>query len=48
MYPSQPELNKANASDTETPFLNLHLSISNGVLLFHQKIMISVTILILI
>ena len=24
------QLNKANASDTEAPFLDLHLSISNG------------------
>ena len=27
-YPSELKLNKANASDTEAAFLNLHLSIS--------------------
>ena len=30
MYPPELQLNKANTSDTETPFLDLHLSISNG------------------
>ena len=30
IYPSELQLNKANTSDTETPFLDLHLSISNG------------------
>ena len=30
IYPSELKLNKANASDTEPPFLDLHLSISNG------------------
>ena len=30
IYPSELQLNKANTSDTEAPFLNLHLSISNG------------------
>ena len=29
-YPPELQLNKANASDSETPFLDLHLSISNG------------------
>ena len=29
-YPSELKLNKANTSDTEAPFLDLHLSISNG------------------
>ena len=28
--PPELQLNKANASDTETPFLDLHLSISKG------------------
>ena len=28
--PPELQLNKANTSDTETPFLDLHLSISNG------------------
>ena len=27
MYPTELQLNKANTSDTETPFLDLHLSI---------------------
>ena len=30
IYPPELELNKANASDTEDPFLDLHLPISNG------------------
>ena len=30
IYPPQLQLNKANTSDTEAPFLDLHLSISNG------------------
>ena len=30
MYPSELQLNKANTSDTEAPFLDLHLSISKG------------------
>ena len=30
IYPSEPQLNKANVSDTEAPFLDLHLSISDG------------------
>ena len=30
MYPSDLQLYKANTSDTETPFLDLDLSISNG------------------
>ena len=30
MYPFELQLNKANTSDTEAPFLDLHLSISNG------------------
>ena len=39
IYPPELQLNKANTSDTEAPFLDLHLSISNG--LFHLKFMIS-------
>ena len=31
IYPSELKLNKANTSDTEAAFLDLHLSISNGV-----------------
>ena len=30
IYPSELQLNKANRSETEAPFLDLHLSISNG------------------
>ena len=30
IYPSDIQLNKANISDTEASFLDLHLSISNG------------------
>ena len=29
-YPSELQLNKANVSDTEASFLDLHLSISDG------------------
>ena len=30
IYSPELQLNKANTSDTEAPFLDLHLSISNG------------------
>ena len=30
IYPSDLQINKANTSDTEAPFLDLYLSISNG------------------
>ena len=30
IYPSELQLNVANRSETEAPFLDLHLSISNG------------------
>ena len=30
IYPSELQLNKVNVSDTETSFLDLHLSISDG------------------
>ena len=30
IYPPELQLNKANTSDTEAPFLDLHLSISKG------------------
>ena len=33
IYPSELQLNKANASDTEATFLDLHLSISNDIVL---------------
>ena len=31
IYPLELQLNKANTSDTETSFLNLHLFISNDI-----------------
>ena len=31
IYASELQLNKANTSDTEAPFLDLHLSISNDI-----------------
>ena len=40
MYPSELQLNKANTSDTETPFLDLHLYISNGFVsskIYHKR-----------
>ena len=30
-YPTELQLSKANSSDTETPILNLNLSITNGI-----------------
>ena len=45
IYPPELQLNKAYASDTEAPFLDLHLFISNG--LIHPKFMISAMTLIL-
>ena len=30
IYPPELQLNKANTSDTEAPFLDFHLSFSNG------------------
>ena len=46
IYPPELQLNKANTSDTEAPFLDLHLFISNG--LFPPKFMINAMTLILI
>ena len=46
IYPPMLKLNKANTSDTEVPFLDLHLYISNGFL--SSKFMINVMTLILI
>ena len=46
IYPPELQLNKANTSDTGAPFLDLHLSISNG--LFHLNFMINAMTLILI
>ena len=31
MYPTKLQLNKANSSDAEAPFLELNLSITNGI-----------------
>ena len=31
IYPTELQLNKVNSSDTEAPFLDLNLSISNGI-----------------
>ena len=31
IYPTELQLNKANISDTEAPFLDLNLSIKNGI-----------------
>ena len=45
IYPSELQLNKANTSDTKVAFLDLHLSIYNGIVL--PKFIISVTTLIL-
>ena len=45
IYPSELQLNKANTSDTEAAFLDLHLSISNDIV--STKFMINVTTLIL-
>ena len=44
-YASELQLNKANTSDTEAAFLDLHLSISNDIV--STKIMINVATLIL-
>ena len=46
IYPTEIQLNRANSSDTEAPFLDLNLCISNGT--FSTKFMIYGTILILI
>ena len=46
IYPPELQLNKANTSDTEAPFLDLHLSISNGFV--SSKFMINVMTLIFI
>ena len=45
IYPTELQLNKANSSDTEAPFLDLNLSITNGIV--SSKIMIIGMILIL-
>ena len=42
IYPTELQINKANSSDTEAPFLNLNLSIANGIVSskIHNKGMI--------
>ena len=45
IYPTELQLNKANSSNTEAPFLDLNLSITNGIVLL--KFMINEMILIL-
>ena len=45
IYPTELQLNKANSSDTEAPFLDLNLSITNGIV--SLKFMINGMILIL-
>ena len=34
IYPTEQQLNKANSFDTEAPFLDLDLSIPNGIVSF--------------
>ena len=34
IYPTELQFNKTNSSDTEAPFLNLKLSITNGIISF--------------
>ena len=46
IYPTELQINKANSSDTEAPFLDLNLSITNGIVFF-LKFMINGMILIL-
>ena len=35
IYPTKLQLNKANSADTEAPFLDLDLSITNDIVSFH-------------
>ena len=48
IYPPELQLNKAKITDTEVPFLDLHLSIANGFVFFFLKFMINAMTLILI
>ena len=48
IYPSELQLNKANTSDTEAAFLDLHKFCQFLMILFLPKFMINVTTLILI
>ena len=45
MYPTELQLNKANSSETEAPFLDVNLSITNGIVFL--KFVINGIILIL-
>ena len=45
IYPTELQLNKANSSDTKAPFLDLNLSITNGIV--SSKILLNGMILIL-
>ena len=49
IYPTELQLNKVNSSDTEAPFLDLNLSITNGIVSskIYDKFMINGMILIL-
>ena len=38
IHPPELKLNNANTTDTKAPFLDLHLSIANGFVLFFSKI----------
>ena len=46
IYPSEPQLNKANVSDTEASLLDLHLTVSDGFV--NTKVLINGMTLILI
>ena len=46
IYPTELQVNKENSSDTEAPFLDLNLSITNGIVFF-LKFMINRIFLIL-
>ena len=37
IYPPELQLNKANISDTEAPFLDLHLSVTNGFVHYKRR-----------
>ena len=48
IYPTELQLNKANSFDTEAPFLDLNLSVTNGIVSSNLlKFMINGMILIL-
>ena len=37
IYPTELQLNKANSSETEAPFLDLNLSIENGIVSYYKR-----------